>query len=159
MRPPKEIDDSFTWDKTRLAWVQQSTGMIVTQQYIDDANIPITNRDYIARGRPSLIQMLWDDMPQEDRKELKRILDPRSDLIKLVSWAEKVRYSQELAYRIKDPAFLPSGDIKRHDLYTSPYVETTISIASTYVYSLDYLVRGEWVLGKDLEAKYGNLWK
>lgn len=69
MRPPKEIDDSFRWDKDQIAWVQDSTGMIVTQQYIDAMNIPITNTAYIARGKPSLLKMLWDDLPHADRKD------------------------------------------------------------------------------------------
>lgn len=43
MRPPTQIDGSFRWDKDQIAWVQDSTGMIVTQQYIEAMNIPITS--------------------------------------------------------------------------------------------------------------------
>lgn len=162
MRPPTQIDDSFRWDKDQLAWVQDSTGMIVTQQYIDHANIPITNKEYVSRGKPSLLQMLWADLPQDDREELTRIFDPlkekRSELIALVNSASKVRFSQALAYLVKDPAMLPEGSITKHNLGIAPYVETTINVAYTYVYMLDYLIDGAWVLGKDLEAKYGEVW-
>ena len=51
MRPPTVIDDSFHWDKEQFAWVQDSTGMIVTQGYIDMSDIPITNTRYLEAQR------------------------------------------------------------------------------------------------------------
>lgn len=46
MRPPTVIDDTFWWDRERFAWVQDSTGMVVTQDYVETMNIPITNTWY-----------------------------------------------------------------------------------------------------------------
>jgi len=43
MRPPTVIDHTFRWDATQFAWVQDSTGMIVTDGYVEMAGLPITN--------------------------------------------------------------------------------------------------------------------
>lgn len=49
MKPPTEIDDSFTHDPIRGVWVQESTGMTVTDDYIRMTKTPITNREYVKR--------------------------------------------------------------------------------------------------------------
>lgn len=78
MRPPTQIDGSFTWDKDQIAWVQESTGMIVTQTYIDAMNIPITaearanQRKAIEALRkadpaPPVDEIGWHGMTQKER--------------------------------------------------------------------------------------------